>query len=92
MALQRGAHRVDVVGCGEQHDGGRALRHVGPHLVDERIVELGTPACETPPIVAPPTSPAAKPGGPKNAPTTAPVNAPSTVRFPIGSLWSTTST
>ena len=38
-----------MVRRGEQDDGGRALRHVGTDLVEERIVELGDPRlCDAP--------------------------------------------
>ena len=40
-ALEGGRHGVDVVGRREQQDGRGALGHVGPDLVEERIVELG---------------------------------------------------
>ena len=49
VALERGRHGVDVVRRGEQDDGGRALRHVGTDLVEERVVELVDPRlCDAP--------------------------------------------
>ena len=91
-ALEGGRHGVDVVWRREQHDGGRALRHVGTDLVEERIVELGDPRLRDAPGDPSAHEPDREPGRPEERTASAPVRAPSAVLLPIGSRWSSTST